>query len=53
MLAHVRKSIYFSAANNSNKEIWHMAKVSIKSEKLTPFGGIYFTNKEFNALKRI
>ena len=34
MLAHVRKSIYFSAANNSNKEIWHMAKVSIKSEKL-------------------
>ncbi len=27
-----------------------MAKVSIKSEKLTPFGGIYFTSKEFNAL---
>ena len=27
-----------------------MAKVSIKSEKLTPFGGIYFTNKAFNAL---
>ena len=27
------------------ENIWHMAKVSIKSEKLTPFGGIYFTNK--------
>ena len=27
-----------------------MAKVSIKSEKLTPFGGIYFTSKAFNAL---
>lgn len=27
-----------------------MAKVSIKSEVLTPFGGIYFTNKAFNAL---
>ena len=27
-----------------------MAKVSIKSENLTPFGGIYFTNKAFNAL---
>ena len=27
-----------------------MAKVSIKSEKITPFGGIYFTNKAFNAL---
>lgn len=32
------------------ENIWHMAKVSIKSEKLTPFGGIYFTNKAFNAL---
>ena len=32
-----------------------MAKVSIKSEKLTPFGGNYFTNyftnKAFNALE--
>ena len=27
-----------------------MAKVSIKSEKLTPFGGLYFTNKAFNVL---
>ncbi len=27
-----------------------MAKVSIKPEKFTPFGGIYFTNKAFNAL---
>ncbi len=27
-----------------------MAKVSIKSGKLTPFGGIYFVNKAFNAL---
>lgn len=27
-----------------------MAKVIIKSERLTPFGGIYFANKAFNAL---
>ena len=27
-----------------------MAKVSIKSENLTPFGGIYFTNMAFDAL---
>lgn len=27
-----------------------MAKVSIKSEKVTPFGGIYFTNKAFDTL---
>lgn len=27
-----------------------MAKVNIKSEKLTPFGGLYFTNKAFKAL---
>ncbi len=24
-----------------------MAKVSIKPDKFTPFGGIYFTNKAF------
>ena len=27
-----------------------MAKVNIKSEKLTPFGGIYYTSKVFYAL---
>ncbi len=27
-----------------------MAKVSKKSEKLTPFGGVYFTNRAFDAL---
>ncbi len=27
-----------------------MAKVSIKSEKLSLFGGIYFTNQVFNAI---
>lgn len=27
-----------------------MAKVNIKSEKLIPFGGIYFTNTTFDAL---
>ena len=27
-----------------------MAKVSIKSEKLTPLGVVYFTSKAFNAL---
>ena len=26
------------------KNIWHMAKVNIKSEKIIPFGGIYYRN---------
>ena len=29
------------------KDIWHMAKVNIKSEKITPFGGIYYASKAF------
>ena len=32
------------------KNIWHMAKVNIKSEKITPFGGIYYASKTFYAL---
>ena len=27
-----------------------MAKVNIKSEKITPFGGIYYASKAFYAL---
>lgn len=27
-----------------------MAKVNIKSDKITPFGGIYYASKAFNAL---
>lgn len=27
-----------------------MAKINIKSEKITPFGGIYYANKAFYAL---
>ena len=29
------------------KNIRHMAKVNIKSEKITPFGGIYYASKAF------
>ena len=32
------------------KNIWHMAKVNIKSEKITSFGGIYYASKAFYAL---
>ena len=32
------------------KNIWQMAKVNIKSEKITPFGGIYYASKAFYAL---
>ena len=32
------------------KNICHMAKVNIKSEKITPFGGIYYASKAFYAL---
>ena len=48
MLANVRKFTYLSAAKNSNKE--YLTEVSIKSEKITPFGGIYYASKAFYAL---
>ena len=52
MLAYARKFTYLSAAKNSNKEYLtsDMAKVNIKSEKITPFGGIYYASKAFYAL---
>ena len=31
------------------ENIRHMAKVNIKSEKITPFGGIYYASKAFYA----
>ena len=30
-----------------------MAKVNIKSEKITPFGGIYYASKAFYALSLV
>ena len=52
MPAYVRKFTYLSAAKNSNKEYLtsDIAKVNIKSEKITPFGGIYYASKAFYAL---
>ena len=52
MLAYVRKITYLSAAKNSNKKYLtsDMAKVNIKSEKITPFGEIYYASKAFYAL---
>ena len=52
MLAYVRKFTYLSAAKNSNKKYLtsDMAKVNIKSEKITPFGEIYYASKAFYAL---
>ncbi len=29
-----------------------MAKVQIKNEKITPFGGIYFVTKQFKPIER-
>ena len=48
MLANVRQFTYLSAAKNSNKE--YLTEVSIKSEIITPFGGIYYASKAFYAL---
>lgn len=48
MLANVGKFTYLSAAKNSNKE--YLTEVSIKSEIITPFGGIYYASKAFYAL---
>ena len=52
MLTYVRKFTYLSAAKKSNKKYLtsDMAKVNIKSEKITPFGGIYYASKAFYAL---
>ena len=46
---HVRNSAYLSAAKN-NKTLNDMAKVQIKSEKLTPFWGIFSIMEQFDAL---
>ena len=35
---------------NKNKQNSDMAKVQIKSEKLTPFGGIFSIMEQFDAL---
>ena len=52
MLTYARKFTYLSAAKNSNKKYLtsDMAKVNIKSEKITPFEGIYYASKAFYAL---
>ena len=52
MLECAKKFTYLSAAKNSNKKYLtsDMAKVNIKSEKITPFGGIYYASKAFYAL---
>ena len=52
MLTYARKFTYLSAAKNSNKKYLtsDIAKVNIKSEKITPFGGIYYASKAFYAL---
>ena len=49
MLTYARKFTYLSAAKNSNKKYLtsDMAKVNIKSEKITPFGGIYYASMLF------
>ena len=54
MLANVKKFTYLSAAKNSNKEyLTYVLKVNIKSEIITPFGGIYYANKAFYAIQRM
>ena len=50
MPAYVRKFTYLSAAKNSNKEYLTYGKGKIKSEIITPLGGIYYASKAFYAL---
>ena len=45
---HVRFFTYLSAAFKTSKIINDMAKVSIKSEKITPFGGIFHVRELFS-----
>ena len=44
MIAHIRKFTYPGAAKTQIKNIRHKAKVNIKSEKPTPFEGIYYAS---------
>jgi hypothetical protein len=49
---HVRFFTYLSAAKNKTSKIIHgMAKINIKSEKLTPFGGIFHVRNMFSRRK--
>ena len=48
---HVRVFTYLSVANpKTRKIVTDMAKVAIKSEKLTPFGGIFPIMEQFSSL---
>ena len=47
---HVRNFTYLSVANQKQAKLWYdMAKVAIKSEKLTPFGGIFSIMEQFDS----
>ena len=47
---YVRNFTYLSVANQKQAKLWYdMAKVAIKSEKLTPFGGIFSIMEQFDS----
>ena len=47
---HVRNFTYLSVANQKQAKLWYdMAKVALKSEKLTPFGGIFSIMEQFDS----
>ena len=47
---HVRNFTYLSVGNQKQAKLWYdMAKVAIKSEKLTPFGGIFSIMEQFDS----
>jgi len=47
---HVRFFNYLSAANQDKQNHHYMAKVQIKSEKITAFGGIFFVLDKFDSI---
>ena len=50
-ICHVRLFTYLSVANPKTiKSVTDMAKIAIKSEKITPFGGIFPIMEQFSSL---
>ena len=48
---HVRNFTYLSIAKRKRAKLWYnMAKILIKSEKLTPFGGFFSNMEQFDSM---
>jgi len=49
MFCHVEEFTYLSVAKKQENPTIDMAKIQIKSEKLTPFGGLFSIMEQFDS----